>query len=193
MIGLRRRPADCAVPTGQGRCLPECSEAGACRAAVLRFVDGRTLVGRPVGRLGTTLRFLAVYPSSGPVLVPFDEAEPVSLHASLRACTDPGDGPALLALAEVCAERGLVDLALRELERAAAAAPSMVPVVLERRAAFREEAARRGLFDAREHLEAHRPDHARAALEEVLERFPDTAVAKEARALRTRLAEGLPA
>lgn len=188
MIRGHHRPPGCAIPSGQGRCLPECEKDGACRARTLRFTDGRILVGRPLGFLGDTLRFLAVFPAPGPVLVPFADAEPLSLHEALRSCTDPADGEALLALAEVCSARGLVDAALRELDRVTAAAPGMAAQVRERRARIREEAARRGLADAREHLAAGRPDHARAALDEVLERFPDAPAAAEARAERRTLA-----
>ena len=189
MIGSRVRPAGCAIPSAGGRCLPECVSAGSCRASTLRFVDGRVLVGRPLGFLGETLRFLAVYPSPGPVLVPFSDAEPLSLHESLRACTDPADGEALLALAEVCSARGLVDTALRELDRVTAASPGLEGAVRDRRSRIREEAARRGLADAREHLAAGRAEHARAALDEVLERFPDTPAAAEAREVRRGIAE----
>jgi hypothetical protein len=151
-------------------------------------VDARALVGRPVGVLGETLRFLAVYPERGPVLLPFDEVEPLSLREAMAACTDPSDGPGILRIADVCAARGLVDQALRELDRVLAASPAMEPEVRVRRARLAEEAARRGLEDARSHVAAHRPDHARAALEEVLRRFPGTEAAREARVLRREMA-----
>jgi hypothetical protein len=179
---------DCPIPEGTAPCLEECRTTGVCHALKLLLTDGRTLVGRPLGLIGETLRFQAYWPRSGPVLVPFAEAEAMGLVDCLRACTDPGDGPGLLLIAEVSAARGLVDSALRELERALRADPGLEPAVCERRTRLLDEAASRGIADAREHLAAGRTDHARAALEEVLTRFPSTEVAEEARALRRGMA-----
>lgn len=183
-----RRQPDCPIPEGAAPCLPECREHGACRASRLLLVDGRTLVGRPLGVIGETLRFRSVWPRRGPVLVPFAEAEAVGLLDCLRACTDPTDGAGLLRIAEVSASRGMAEPALRELERALAADPSLAPEVAAARARFLEEAAARELRDAREHLAAGRIAHARAALEEILTRFPGAAAAREARDLRRTLA-----
>jgi hypothetical protein len=153
-------------------------------------VDGRTVLGKPLGVLGETLRVQSVYPARGPLLLAFTEVEPLSLHAALGRCIDAGDGEAILRLADLCSRRGLVDLALHELDRAAAAEPSpaMERAVRERRRCLHEDAARRGLADARDHMEARRSAHARAALEDLLVRFPGTAAAEEARALRRSLA-----
>lgn len=172
-----------------GPCLPECRPAGACRARSLLLVDGRVLYGKPLGVIGETLRFHSVYPVRGPVLLPFAEVEPLSLHESLQGCTDPGDGEAILRIAEVCAARGLVDLALRELDRALEAAPQAEGAVRRLRVRLLDEAARRGLEDAREHLGLGRIEHARAALDEILRLFPDTPSADEARALRRTLVQ----
>ena len=180
--------AGCPIPSAQGECLPECRTAGSCRALELRLVDGRAFVGKPLGLLGDTLRFRAVHPQKGPVLLPFAEVEPLSLHQALEHCTDPRDPAGILRMAEVCAARGLVDAALRELDRVRETAPGMEREVRERRDRLVEEASRRGLEDAREHVAAGRPDHARAALDEVLRRFPRTAAAREARKLRRSLA-----
>ncbi len=143
-----------------------------------------------MGVVGETLRFQSVYPVRGPVLLPFAEVEPLSLHEVLAACTDPGDGEALLRLAEVTAARGLVDLALRELDRALEASPGREEAVRGLRDRLVAEAASRGLQDARDFLAAHRVDHARAALDEVLHRFPGTESAREARRLRRTLVGG---
>jgi hypothetical protein len=183
----RKHLPGCRIPGGSGACLPECQEAGICRAETLLLVDGRALVGKPLGVLGETLRFRSVFPERGPVLLSFAEVEPLSLHDALGRCTDPEDGEAILTLADVCAARGLVDLAIRELGRALRASPYLEGRVRERRERLTEEAARRGLEDAREHVEAGRPEHARAALDEVLRRFPGTPTAVEARKLRRGL------
>lgn len=180
----------CRIPSAGGDCLPECRAAGACRASSLLLVDGRVMEGRPQGVVGETLRFQSVYPVRGPLLLPFSEVEPLSLHEALVACTDPADGEAVLRLAEVTAARGLVDLALRELDRALEAAPEREVAVRELRKRLVAEAARRVLQDARDYLEAHRVDHARAALDEVLHRFPGTESAREARKLRRTLVGG---
>lgn len=188
LIARRSPIGGCCIPDRHGECLPECRKAGSCRALVLRLVDGRTFVGRPLGALGDTLRFRAVWPEEGPVLLPFTDVEPLSLHESLESCEDPRDGEAILRAAEICAARGLLDLALRELDRAMEASPGLGRAVRERRRRLVEEASRRGLTDAREHLEAGRPDHARAALDEVLRRFPRSEAARDARALRRTIA-----
>lgn len=151
-------------------------------------MDGRTVRGKALGTIGDTLRFLAVHPQRGPVLVPFAEAEPLSLLEVLRSCTPEDDGPGHVRLAEMCAARGLVEEALRELDDAAESAPGMGAEIRRRRGLLVEEAARRVLEDAREHLAARRADHARAALEDLLRRFPSSPAAREARALRRGLA-----
>ena len=178
----------CPIPQGTGSCLDECRASGRCKASRLLLTDGRTLVGRPLGAIGETLRFHAVWPEKGPVLVPFSQVEAVGLLDCLRACTDPADGPGLLRLAEVSAARGMVEPALREMDRALQADPCLAPVIRGRRTALLEEAAERGLRDAREHLAAGRMEHARAALEEVLVRFPASTAAGEARSLRREMA-----
>jgi len=185
-------PSGCPIPSAGGECLPECRPGG-CRAATLLLADGRLFHGRPLGVLGDTLRFLSVYPIRGPVLLSFVEVEPLSLHEALRANPLPLDAGNLLRLAEAAADRGLLDLALRDLDRAVEATGGDRAEVAECRGRVLRLCARRALEDALGHLAARRLDHARAALDEVLRRFPDTAAADEARRIRRILVgETLP-
>lgn len=181
----------CPIPSAGGDCLPECRAAGTCRAGVLLLVDGRILHGKALGVVGDTLRFQSVHPIRGPVLLPFAEVEPLSLHECLRAALGPLDPDTLQRLAEVAADRGLVDLALRDLDRATAAATGREAALQECRDRILRDAACRTLKYALEHLAAHRYDHARAALDEVLHRFPETESASEARRIRRTLVGGL--
>jgi tetratricopeptide (TPR) repeat protein len=185
---MNRSLPGCRLPRDAAGCLPQCEAASACAARSLLLVDGRTLLGVPTGVVGDTLRFQSAYPERGPVLLPFREVEPLSLAEALAACAAPGDAEALLRLARDSASRGLLDLALRQLDRALGAAPAREPEIREVRSRMMEECARRGFEDAREYLAARRPEHALATLDEVLRRFPDTPAAREARALRRTLA-----
>jgi tetratricopeptide (TPR) repeat protein len=143
-----------------------------------------------MGVLGDTLRFHSVHPIRGPVLLPFAEVEPLSLHDALRASPEPLDAGNLLHLAEAAAGRGLVDLALRDLDRALEIAGPGGGGVGECRSRILREASSRALGDALDHLAARRYDHARAALDEVLHRFPETESAAEARRIRRTLVGG---
>ncbi len=183
-------PSGCPIPSAGGECLPECRAAGTCRAGILLLVDGRILHGRPLGLLGDTLRFHSVYPVRGPVLLPFAEVEPLSLHDALRTAHLPLDADTLVRLAEAAAARGLVDLALRDLDRAMGIGPGKETALRECRERILREAACRALKDALDHLAARRYDHARAALDEVLHRFPETESAGEARRIRRTLVGG---
>jgi len=181
-------PPGCRIPLGAGRCLEACESADRCRAVNLLLVDGRNLVGRAVGVVGETLRFEAVFPTRGLLLLPWREVEPLSLHEALGDYLDGSRGEDYLHLADMCSSRGLVDMALRELDRAVAVDPSLDGEAGERRARLHESAAARMVEDAREHLAAGRGAHALAALEEVLRRFPDTGSAEAGRDLRRRIA-----
>jgi hypothetical protein len=150
-------------------------------------VDGRCLLGRALGALGETLRFESVWPKPGRVLLAFEEVEPLSLHEALEGCTDPADAEGLLHVAEISASRGLVDVALRDLDRALGVSGRVGVEVQRCRVRLIEDAANRGIRDAREHLAAGRVDHARAALDEVIGRFPGTEAASQAQNLRRTL------
>lgn len=184
------RPSGCPLPSAGEQCLAECRAAGTCRAGELRLVDGGLLHGKALGVIGDTLRFLSVHPIRGPVLLPFAEVEPLSLHDALRGSPEALDAANLLRLAEAAAERGLVDLALRDLDRASEIAGQGREGVGECRERILREASSRVLGDALEHLAAHRYEHARAALDEVLHRFPETESAREARRIRRTLVGG---
>jgi hypothetical protein len=192
MTPARGSPPGCPLPSAGGDCLPECREAGTCRAEALLLVDGRTLHGRALGVLGDTLRFLSVFPVKGPVLLPFEEVEPLSLHEVLRASPGPLDAEILVRLAEAAADRGLVDLALRDLDRALEVSTGREASIRRSHDRILDVAARRGVNDALDHVAARRFDHARAALDEVLRRFPETESAAEAQRLRRSLV-GAPA
>ena len=175
-------PADCAMAPS-GPCLATCVEAGACRARELRLTDGSTVVGQPLGTDGEALRFYAGRPDRGPRLIPFASVEPLSLHEALLCVTDPADGPGLLRLAEICARRGLVEAATREIARARVLGPEMAREAGAFEDRLREEAATRILEDLLEHRVAGREAHARASLQDLLGRFPASEAAREARRL----------
>lgn len=180
----------CPIPSAGGDCLPECRAAGTCRAGILLLADGRIVHGRALGILGDTLRFHSVYPVRGPLLLPFTETEALSLHDCLRTAHVALDAPTLRLLAEAAAARGLVDLALRDLDRASGVAGADESALRACRERILRDAACRALKDALDHLAARRYDHARAALDEVLHRFPETESASEARRLRRTLVGG---
>jgi hypothetical protein len=151
-------------------------------------VDGTRLVGRPLGAVGATLRFRALHPTRGPLLLPFAEVEPLSLHGALLSCLPPGDPGALLGLARLAADGGLADEALRDLDRMTGDVAGLEEEIAALRARVAEDAARRELEDARDHFAHRRTDHARAALDDLLSRFPASLAAPEARVLRRTLA-----
>ncbi len=189
MTSSHCRLPDCPVPE-EAPCLEACSEAGRCLAGNLRLTNGDTYVGRPLGAVGETLRFLSLHPERGTVLVPFASVEATSLYEALVSCFSSGDASGHLHLAEICSSRGLVDLALRELNRAVDTDPLMKARADEVRATICEQAADRRLHEAREHMKQGRQAHARAALDDLLQKFPSCTCTSDARDLRLELNGG---
>ncbi|MHC4821685.1 MAG: tetratricopeptide repeat protein [Planctomycetota bacterium] len=139
------------------------------------------LPGCPLPEEAPCLEACTEHPEQGTVLVPFGSVEATSLYEALVSCFPEGDASGHLHLAEICSSRGLVDLALRELHRAVDADPLMQSRADEVGATICEQAADRRLHEAREHMRQGRRAHARAALDDLLRKFPSCQCTEEAR------------
>ena len=70
----------------------ECIESDTCVVVHLAFRDGTERWGVPLAVVGEMVRFRALYPRAGTLLVPFEALDPESVARAADRCGDPAEG-----------------------------------------------------------------------------------------------------
>ena len=153
------------------------------RAESVTLRSGRVLAGNVRLEGADTVIVEATFPEVQKYTLKRDELTPGSLYDVLERRGDPKDAAQRRALGELAEQAGLKGMAVADYRAVKQLDPSSAREMDGRVARLLEEIAADVLEDARDLLEEDNPDAALMYLHTILEIYPDTKAAKEAKAL----------
>lgn len=152
-------------------------------AESVRLKTGEILIGKVKAASFQEVRMHTIFPKDGELTLPASKLDPASHYVVLAVRLDLKDAQLRFRLAEFCIQRGLFAYAIAESERAAKLDPKLALRSKALRKKATDSIAEHLLEEAKTHIAIEQDGRARLFLTSILERYPTSRSAAEARRL----------